>query len=90
MATVHIYGLSYSNMGDCTEQDADGYIDWLRAELIAAFPGHSFDFHTENSLKTVRVSSQNSIDEDDHLATCVAEFCQDAWNRCPWTWVEMN
>lgn len=77
-----------SSMGDCTEQAAVGYRDWLTAELQRGYP--------EAAVRVVGGPSVHTVetDHDDTPAGDAAHervelFVRQAWDRCPWTWVEV-
>lgn len=78
------YYASIENMGDnVTESDASGYREWVQEQIEAEYPEASVEVSGEQSLRSVDCS------DDDELEG-VAEFCKSLWDKCPWSWVELN
>lgn len=75
-----------NTMGDnVTEQDADGYREWLQAEIVREFPGSAVEVLDEQAANTVRTDAEADDYADEER---LQYFVQEAWNRCGWEWVK--
>ena len=73
-----------NSMGDnVTASDADGYRAWLADELSREFNGAEIVVLDQQSVGAVQ------IDADDHESAkeIAYRFLDNAWDRCPWSWV---
>ena len=75
-----------NSMGDnVTEADADGYREWLQAEILREFPGTEVEVLDEQATNTVRTDAEADDYPDEER---LQYFVQEAWNRCNWEWVK--
>ena len=82
--TVHV---SLDSIGDGTQEDLDGYLEWLDGELTTQFPAAYVTADDASSLETVAIETDEAGGYYAELAN-VQEFVQACWERCPWTWVK--
>ena len=88
---ITLNGQAQWNMGDdATEADAAGYRQWIEAELSAEFAGADIEINEADHTYSVIVEIDDESDYDAarDLKDEVQIFCAEAWERCPWSWVE--
>lgn len=84
ITTITIYSPDTSMGDNVTEQDAQGYRDWLLAEVQREFPGANVKVLDEQATNTVRTDADaDDFGDEERLQW----FVQAAWDRCPWSWV---
>lgn len=93
MATITkitLNGLAHWSMGDATEADAAGYREWIKSELESAFPGVRLEINEADATRgcVVEIDDESDYTEARDLKDSVEIFCAEAFDRCPWSWVE--
>lgn len=87
---ITLNGQAYWNFGECSEDDAAGYREWIESELKREYPGVAIQVNEADSTYSVvvEIDDESDYDEARDLRDGANIFCQDAWDRCPWNWVK--
>lgn len=73
------YRAATCNMGETSEQDADKYRAWAKAEIEAAYPEAA-------QIEVLDEDRGSTVYADDYTEECTAlEFMYHLWDRCPWS-----
>ena len=73
-----IYRAAACNMGETSEQDADKYRAWAKAEIEAAYPEAA-------QIEVLNEDRGSTVYAEDYTEECTArEFLHHLWDRCPW------
>jgi hypothetical protein len=68
------------DMGDTTEEEAEKFRNWARAELARKFPGAEIHVNAVTGLENVAVADDGDLDTEEEAL----DFVSRLWDRCPW------